>query len=181
MTGRISFTPEAERQLNEIDDWIATAANANVARRFVSTILDHIGGIVTFPLAGRARDDVRPGMRTTTLKRRTVVAYLVEEASGQTVITVLGASMEVRTGNASSARSTAMPTRLSERAVPLACPIRTERRHSPQSQTDRKVRPSRVPHLIVRKGNGTPAPCPLRARSGPILATPDPLEQHQTA
>jgi toxin ParE1/3/4 len=90
MTGRISFTPEAERQLNEIDDWITTAANADVARRFVSTILEHIDGIVTFPLAGRARDDVRPGMRTTTFKRRTVVAYLVAEASGQTFITVLG-------------------------------------------------------------------------------------------
>lgn len=56
----------------------------------MSTILDHIDGIATFPLAGRARDDVRPGMRTTTFKRRTVIAYLVEEASGQTVITVLG-------------------------------------------------------------------------------------------
>ena len=26
MTGRISFTPEAERQLNELDDWITKAA-----------------------------------------------------------------------------------------------------------------------------------------------------------
>jgi toxin ParE1/3/4 len=89
-TGRISFTPEAERQLNEIDDWIATAANAVIARHFASTILEHIDGIVTFPLAGRARDDVRPGMRTTTFKKRTVVAYLIDETLAETVITVLG-------------------------------------------------------------------------------------------
>lgn len=90
MTGRISFTPEAERQLNEIDDWITTAANADVARRFVSTILHHIDGIVTFPLAGRPRDGVRPGMRTTTFKKRTVVAYLVDETLGEPVTIVLG-------------------------------------------------------------------------------------------
>ena len=45
MTGRIFLTPEAERQLNAIDDWIATAASADVARRLVASILDHIDGI----------------------------------------------------------------------------------------------------------------------------------------
>lgn len=74
MTGRINFTPEAERQLNEIDDWITTAASADIARRFVSEILDYIDRILAFPLAGRARDDVRPGTRTTTFRKRTLVA-----------------------------------------------------------------------------------------------------------
>jgi plasmid stabilization system protein ParE len=53
MTGRINLTPEAERQLNEIDDWISTAASADVARRFVRAVLDHIDDILTFPFAGR--------------------------------------------------------------------------------------------------------------------------------
>lgn len=53
MTGRINFTPEAEQQLNEIDDWITTAtSSSDIARRFVSEILDHIDHILTFPLAG---------------------------------------------------------------------------------------------------------------------------------
>lgn len=90
MTGRILLTPEAERQLNEIDEWITTAASADVARRFVLAVLDHIDGIVTFPFAGRARDDVRQGMRTTTLKKRTVIAYVVGDDSGDRLITVLG-------------------------------------------------------------------------------------------
>jgi plasmid stabilization system protein ParE len=51
MTGGVSFTPEAEQQLNEIDDWITTAASVDVARRFVSALLDHIAGIPTFPFA----------------------------------------------------------------------------------------------------------------------------------
>lgn len=90
MTGRIYLTPEAERQLNEIDDWISSAATPDIARRFVTTVLDHIDGIVIFPLAGRLRDDVRPGMRTTTFKKRTVIAYLMNEESDGPVITVLG-------------------------------------------------------------------------------------------
>lgn len=90
MTGRIDFTPEAERQLNEIDDWITKVASAHIARRFVSAILDHVDGILVFPLAGRPRDDVRPGMRTSTFKRRTLVAYEVDESSGELVVNILG-------------------------------------------------------------------------------------------
>jgi toxin ParE1/3/4 len=90
MTGRLHFTPEAERQLNELDDWIAKNATADVARRFVSAILEHIEGILVFPLAGRARDDVRPGMRTTTYKKRTLVAYELDESSGELVVNVVG-------------------------------------------------------------------------------------------
>lgn len=91
MTGRINFTPEAEQQLNELDDWITKVASADIARRFVSAILDHIDGILAFPLAGRARDDVRPGMRTSTCKKRTLVAYEVDESSsGELVVNILG-------------------------------------------------------------------------------------------
>ena len=90
MTGRINLTPEAERQLNEIDDWIAKTATAEISRRFVSAILEHIDGVLTFPLAGRSRDDVRPGLRTTTYKKRTLVAYEVDESSGEIVVNVVG-------------------------------------------------------------------------------------------
>jgi toxin ParE1/3/4 len=90
MTGGLNFTPEAERQLNELDDWITKRASADIAQRFVSAILDHIATIPAFPYAGRARDDVRPGMRTTTFKNRTVVAYEVDQSSGEFVVTILG-------------------------------------------------------------------------------------------
>jgi toxin ParE1/3/4 len=90
MTGRINLTPEAERQLNEIDDWIAKTATPDVSQPFVSAILEHIDGILVFPLAGRSRDDVRPGMRTTTFKKRTLIAYEVDESSGELVVNVVG-------------------------------------------------------------------------------------------
>ena len=90
MTGRINYTPEARQQLSELDEWITKAASADIARSFVSAILDHIDGILVFPLAGRARDDVRPGMRTTTFKKKTLVAYQVDESSGGLVVNILG-------------------------------------------------------------------------------------------
>jgi plasmid stabilization system protein ParE len=90
MTGRINYTPEAQQQLNQLDEWITEKASADAARSFISAILDHIDGILVFPLAGRARDDVRPGMRTTTFRRRTLVAYEVDQSSGELVVNILG-------------------------------------------------------------------------------------------
>jgi toxin ParE1/3/4 len=90
MTGKINFTPEARQQLHHLDEWITEKASAATARRFVSAILDHIDGILVFPLAGRARDDVRPGMRATAFRKRTLVAYEVDESSGDLVINILG-------------------------------------------------------------------------------------------
>lgn len=49
MTGRINYTPEADKQLNELDDWITKAASAEIARRFVAAILDHIDSILCVP------------------------------------------------------------------------------------------------------------------------------------
>lgn len=90
MTGRINYTPQAQQQLHALDAWITEKASPDVAERFVSAILDYIDGILVFPRAGRARDDVRPGMRTTTLKQRTLMAYEVDESSGGLVVNVLG-------------------------------------------------------------------------------------------
>jgi toxin ParE1/3/4 len=63
MTGRTNCTPQAEQQLDEVDDWITKAASAEIAQQFVSAILHHSDGILVFPLAGRACDEVRSGMR----------------------------------------------------------------------------------------------------------------------
>lgn len=90
MTGRINFTPEARQQLHHLDEWITDKASADIARRFISAIFEHIDGILLFPLAGRSRDDVRPGMRTTTYRKRTLVAYEVDDSSDELVVNILG-------------------------------------------------------------------------------------------
>jgi toxin ParE1/3/4 len=89
MTGGLNFTPEAERQLNELDDWITKRASPDIAQRFVSAILDHIETIPAFPYAGRARR--RPARNAADhFKNRTLVAYEADESSGELVVNILG-------------------------------------------------------------------------------------------
>lgn len=54
---------------------------------YVSAVLDFCEHLDTFPLRGTPRDDLLPGLRLITYKRRTVIAYKVE---GDEVL-VLGA------------------------------------------------------------------------------------------
>lgn len=90
MTGRITYTPEAQQQLNALDDWLAEKGSADVAQRFVAAILEHIDDLLIFPHAGRARDDIRPGVRTSSFKKLTLIAYEVDESADELVVTVLG-------------------------------------------------------------------------------------------
>ena len=90
MTGRVVYTPEAEQKLDHLDDWISDKASPEAERTFIRAVMDHCEGILLFPLAGRDRGDVRPGMRTTTFKKRTLIAYAVDESDGEVVVSVLG-------------------------------------------------------------------------------------------
>lgn len=54
MTGRINDTPEAEQQLDELDEWITEAASPRVAQQFVGKVMDHVESILVFPHAGRS-------------------------------------------------------------------------------------------------------------------------------
>jgi toxin ParE1/3/4 len=90
MRRRVVYTPEAEQQLDHLDDWISAKASSEAARTFIRAIMDHCEGILVFPLAGRDRGDVRPGMRTTTFKKRTLIAYAVDESVDEVVVSVLG-------------------------------------------------------------------------------------------
>lgn len=90
MTSRITYTPEAQQQLHALDDWVTEKGSADVAQRFVAAILEHIDDILVFPRAGRARDDIRPGVRTSSFKKRTLIADEVDEFAGELVVNVLG-------------------------------------------------------------------------------------------
>jgi hypothetical protein len=53
MTGRINYTPEAEQQLQSLDDWITENASADTARCFVTAVMDRIGDLLLFPTRAR--------------------------------------------------------------------------------------------------------------------------------
>jgi plasmid stabilization system protein ParE len=77
MTATVVFTPEAEEQLVALYRAIATAASPTIAARYTDAIVTYCEGLTTFPLRGVSRDDIRPGLRVISYRRRTVIAYAV--------------------------------------------------------------------------------------------------------
>lgn len=77
MTFRVVFTPEAEDHLDDLYRFLADAAPPDVAADYVDRIVTYCEGLAEFPHRGIARDDIRPGLRTTSYRKRTVVAFVV--------------------------------------------------------------------------------------------------------
>ena len=78
MSYRVIFTPEAEEQLAALYGYIASAASADIAARYTEAIVGCCESLCTFPHRGTMRDDVRPGLRLTHYKKRTVIAFDVD-------------------------------------------------------------------------------------------------------
>ena len=78
MKYRVVFSPEAEGQLAELYRYIASVASPVVAERYVNTIISYCETLETFPLRGVPRDDIRPGIRLTNYKGRTIIAFAVD-------------------------------------------------------------------------------------------------------
>ena len=75
----VVFTPEAETQLRNIYRYLANAASPEVGYRYTSAILNHCEAMSDLPHRGNCRDDIRPGLRITHFRRRTIIAFTVSE------------------------------------------------------------------------------------------------------
>ncbi len=77
-TYTVIFTPRAERHLDSLYSYIADQSGEARAKHFVGRIIDHCRNLSTFPERGTKRDDIRPGLRTTSFARRVMIAYAVD-------------------------------------------------------------------------------------------------------
>ena len=59
-------------------DYIATAASPQIAQRYTDAIVNHCEELSAFPLRGTLRNDIRPGLRITNYRKRTVIALAVD-------------------------------------------------------------------------------------------------------
>jgi len=75
VTREVIFAPEALQDLFELYDYIAADSGAERARGYTDRIVAACLGLVTFPERGIRRDDLRPGLRTTTFRRRVTIAF----------------------------------------------------------------------------------------------------------
>ena len=81
----IVFTPEAEAQLLELYGYIAVEATPETAARFTDGIVTYCESLSSFPLRGTRRDDVRPGLRITSYRKRVVIAFAVDADQAQII------------------------------------------------------------------------------------------------
>ncbi len=75
MSYRVVFSPAAQEQLLDLYRYIAAAGSPDVAARYTGSIATYCESLCMFPLRGTRRDDVRPGLRITNYKGRTVIAF----------------------------------------------------------------------------------------------------------
>ena len=77
MNYRVLFSPEAEEQLVALYHYIAEAASPEIAARYTEGIVNYCNSLQVSPHRGMMRNDIRPGLRVTNYKKRTVIAYAV--------------------------------------------------------------------------------------------------------
>lgn len=77
MSFTVLFTPEAETHLVELYRYVAAAGSAEVAAHYTEQIVAYCEELAAFPHRGRARDDIRPGLRTIGFRRRDILAFAV--------------------------------------------------------------------------------------------------------
>lgn len=80
---QVIFTPLAERQIDNLHDYISAHASEIRADRYVGRIVALCQGLATFPLRGTKRDDLLAGLRTVGFERRVTIAFVV---TGDTVL-----------------------------------------------------------------------------------------------
>ncbi|WP_434573824.1 type II toxin-antitoxin system RelE/ParE family toxin [Pseudomonas sp. Z3-6] len=77
MTCTVEFAPEALEQLAALYRYIATEASPEIAHRYTDAIVTYCEELRVFPHRGNLREDIRPGLRITNYRKRTVIAFSV--------------------------------------------------------------------------------------------------------
>lgn len=86
MKYRVVLSPEASDQLSELYRYLAWRASATIAKRYTDAVLAYCETLSTFPHRGTCRNDLRPGLRLTHYRGRTVIAFAVDDAQRQVSI-----------------------------------------------------------------------------------------------
>jgi len=79
-TRAVILSPEAQRNLTALYDYIAEVASPAVAGRYLERIEAYVRGFDKAAERGTMRDDIRPGLRIVGFERRVTIAFAVEEA-----------------------------------------------------------------------------------------------------
>ena len=81
MSCRVVFSPQAQEQLIELFHYIAKEVSPATTGRYTDAIVSYCEDLCISPQRGTKRDDVRPGLRITNYKKRTVIAFDVTDGT----------------------------------------------------------------------------------------------------
>jgi toxin ParE1/3/4 len=73
----VTFSPDAEADLDEIERYLASRFSNRNAERYIKRIVAHCRSLALAPYRGAKRDDISPGLRTVGLERRVTVLFQV--------------------------------------------------------------------------------------------------------
>jgi toxin ParE1/3/4 len=73
------WSPEARADLEEIRTYYAEVAGRQTADNIARKIADACGVIADYPLAGRARDELRPGIRSFAVRPHVIFYRVVAD------------------------------------------------------------------------------------------------------
>ena len=119
------FSPQSQRDLNDIGDYIAKDSPQNAAR-FVARLEQHCELIAQQPLIGRIRDEVRPGLRSFGFGRYVIFYRPIAESAELCSKHTLGQNQEadrrkIRSASSAVRIRTSPPTE----KIPIATQIKS--------------------------------------------------------
>lgn len=89
MNYTVRFAPEAQDQLDAIEEYIALASGFPItAARFVDGIVAYCESFEMFPERGTRRDGLLPGLRITGYRKSTTIAFRVH--TDTRVVSIVG-------------------------------------------------------------------------------------------
>ncbi|MBA5202715.1 MULTISPECIES: type II toxin-antitoxin system RelE/ParE family toxin [Pectobacterium] len=88
MDYRVVFAPEAGEQLAALYRYIAKVASPKTALSYTESIISYCESLELFPERGNQRSDILPGLRVTNHRKKTLIAFMVDEE--KSTVTVLG-------------------------------------------------------------------------------------------
>jgi toxin ParE1/3/4 len=74
---KVEFSPLAERQLDDLYNYIADHSSEPVAEGYVGRIVASCMKLTEFPNRGTKHDEILPGLRTVGFERRVTIAFVV--------------------------------------------------------------------------------------------------------
>lgn len=85
-TRGVSFSPESEAQLLALYRFIAARASPAIAQRYTEAIVARCEALADMPRSGKARGDLRRGLRVISFRRRVVIAYALGDGDAVTIL-----------------------------------------------------------------------------------------------